>query len=120
MPRISIRLVLDDARSQGAAIGPGKAALLRGILDAGSISKAAKAQRMSYARAWSLIGELNRLFTERLVETETGGRKGGGAHLTDLGRAVLALYDEINETTNRRHEAALAELAKKRAPTDDA
>jgi molybdate transport system regulatory protein len=114
MSRVSIRLVLDGAKSSGAAIGPGKAALLRGIDEAGSISKAAKAQRMSYARAWSLIDELNRLFTEKLVETETGGRKGGGAHLTALGHQVLALYDEINDDTNRRHAASLAKLPTKK------
>ncbi|GIL41345.1 winged helix-turn-helix domain-containing protein [Roseiterribacter gracilis] len=109
MPRVSIRLVLDEK----AAIGPGKIALLRGIEGVGSIAQAAKALRMSYARAWSLIDELNRLFTDKLVETETGGRKGGGAQLTDLGRTVLALYDEINTDINGRHAGALAKLPRK-------
>jgi molybdate transport system regulatory protein len=68
---------------------------------------------MSYARAWSLIDELNKLFTDKLVETETGGRKGGGAHLTDQGRSILALYDEIEADTNKRHAAALAKLPQK-------
>jgi molybdate transport system regulatory protein len=117
MSRVSIRLVLDDPAVPGAAIGPGKAALLRGIESAGSIAQAAKGLRMSYARAWSLIDELNRLFAEKLVDTETGGRKGGGAHLTELGRAVLALYDEITNDTNARHADALARLPRKPSAT---
>jgi molybdate transport system regulatory protein len=119
MSRVSIRLVLDDPAVPGAAIGPGKAALLRGIENAGSIAQAAKALGMSYARAWSLIDELNGLFTEKLVETETGGRKGGGAHLTEFGRAVLALYDEITRDTNARHADALARLPRKSNSSDD-
>jgi molybdate transport system regulatory protein len=111
MPRLSIRLVLDE----DAAIGPGKAALLRGIEATGSIAQAAKEQRMSYARAWSLVDELNRMFDAKLVETTAGGRKGGGAQLTALGRTVLTLYDQISEDANARHRTALTKLVKRRA-----
>ena len=74
------------------AIGPGKAALLDAIALHGSISAAARAIGMSYRRAWLLVDTMNRCWTEPLVETAAGGSKGGGARISEAGRAVLAEY----------------------------
>ena len=37
---------------------------------------------------------MNRMFAGPLVEARGGGRNGGGAVLTDLGGAVVGLYQE--------------------------
>ena len=58
----------------------------------GSISAAGRALGMSYRRAWALVEEMNRHFRAPLVESARGGAGGGGAGLTDLGRAVLGEY----------------------------
>lgn len=75
--------------------GPGKADLLEAIAAEGSISAAGRAMGMSYKRAWSLVEEMNTAFTEPLVESARGGAHGGGAALTEAGRAVLAEYRQL-------------------------
>ena len=85
-------------------LGPGKAELLEGILETGSISAAGRRMRMSYKRAWQLVDELNGLFDAPLVAASTGGSGGGGASLTRRGRDVLARY-------RRMHAACVAAIA---------
>src|SRR5690554_4660131 len=87
-PRLRIRIVFGDA----GMIGPGKAELLERIDRCGSIAAAGREMGMSYKRAWQLIGTLNAMFSEPLVESTRGGSGGGGAALTGAGRTVLKLY----------------------------
>jgi molybdate transport system regulatory protein len=82
-------------------IGPGRADLLELVAETGSISAAGARMGMSYRRAWGMIDALNATFRAPLVETVRGGAQGGGARLTDTGRAVLSRYRAI--------EARLAE-----------
>jgi len=106
MPTLSVRIDLDT----GARIGPGKIALLKAIGETGSISAAGRALDMSYRRAWRLIEELNTSFKEPLVTSQTGGKSGGGAMLTALGKSVIAHYAAIETKSHRvatRHLAAL-------------
>ena len=44
---------------------------------------------MSYRQAWGLIDQLNHAFLEPVVISQTGGKSGGGAHLTDFGKLLL-------------------------------
>ncbi len=110
IPRL--RVVFDT----GAALGPGKADLLQGIVETGSIAAAGRKLGMSYRRAWSLVDELNHLFREPLVLAEKGGSRGGGARLTETGEAVLAHYrnmEDIAGRSMRRDLDALGALARK-------
>jgi molybdate transport system regulatory protein len=84
----SLRLQL----SPESRLGPGKVALLEAIEATGSISAAGRAMTMSYRRAWLLVDDLNRMFREPLVAAAPGGAKGGGAHLTPMGRAIVGHY----------------------------
>jgi len=84
----AVRLRLNIA--PGIAFGPGKADLLEGIRDTGSIAAAGRRMRMSYKRAWQLVEELNRVFDTPLVEASKGGSGGGGATLTRAGADALA------------------------------
>ncbi len=74
------------------AIGPGKAEILEGIRETGSIAAAGRRMNMSYKRAWLLVDTMNGCFHEPLVETRRGGRSQGGARLTETGEQVLAHY----------------------------
>jgi molybdate transport system regulatory protein len=94
------------------ALGPGKADLLEHIASLGSISAAAKAMEMSYARAWALVDTMNRAFKQPIVEAATGGQGGGGARLTDFGAEVLTRY--------RTMQATLDECAAKHLKTFEA
>ncbi|MGH3850952.1 MAG: winged helix-turn-helix domain-containing protein, partial [Pseudonocardiaceae bacterium] len=87
------------------AIGPGKVALLEAVKETGSISAAGRMLGMSYSRAWKLIAEMNRCFRQVLVETATGGNRGGGAAVTKVGEAVIDRYRDMEA----RVSAAIAE-----------
>jgi molybdate transport system regulatory protein len=77
------------------AMGPGKADLLRAIAETGSISAAARQMEMSYRRAWLLVDTMNQCFSSPLVETATGGSRGGGARVTAFGKDVLDRYQRM-------------------------
>jgi len=89
------------------AMGPGRAALLSHIARTGSISSAARAMGMSYRRAWQLVEAMNKSFTEPLVVTEVGGKRGGGAAVTALGKRLVTLYRAME---NKASSAIAADL----------
>jgi molybdate transport system regulatory protein len=91
--KIKIQLFAGDER----AFGPGRADVLAAIEREGSISAAGRSLGMSYRFTWALVESMNNCFTERLVEAASGGRRGGGATLTDTGRRVLEAYRALEE-----------------------
>lgn len=92
----ALRLKIQVACGDNFALGPGKADLLAAIERDGSISAAGRALGMSYRRAWVLVDEMNRCFSEQLVETLSGGGRERGARLTDVGRLILAAYRQLD------------------------
>ena len=94
------------------AIGPGKAILLESIAEKGSISAAAKHMNMSYRRAWLLVDTMNRCFASPLVISSTGGKHGGGAHLSPLGIEVLKDYRAMEAELSTLSSAHLKRLKK--------
>lgn len=108
---IRLRVVLRP----GAALGPGKIDLLEAIAETGSIRAAGSRFKMSYRRAWSLVAELNGMFRTPLVVAETGGRGGGGAALTPLGRTVVRRFRRMEAGSWRVIEAEFKKLAKELA-----
>jgi molybdate transport system regulatory protein len=112
---LRLRVVLRE----GAALGPGKADLLEAIGETGSIRAAGNRFKMSYRRAWELVAELNGMFCEPLVVAEAGGKGGGGATLTPLGREVVARFRAMEAQAWNAAEADFGRLAaklKKREP----
>lgn len=104
------KLHLRVTLAPGVAFGPGKADLLAGIRETGSIAAAGRAMRMSYKRAWQLVEELNGSFRGPLVEASKGGSGGGGARLTRIGEDVLARYTRLYEAASKAAATDLAAL----------
>ena len=104
----------------GAALGPGRIALLEAIERTGSISGAARMVGMSYRKAWRLIDDMNRSFREPLVETAFGGARGGGARVTETGRQVGVLYRRMERTAVDANADSISELANLLAALPDA
>jgi molybdate transport system regulatory protein len=77
------------------ALNDAAADLLEQIDAWGSLSEAARRLGFSYRRAWLLLDMLNRKWAQPLVQTATGGRHGGGAKITELGRHVLGTYRDL-------------------------
>ncbi|MDM7455881.1 MAG: LysR family transcriptional regulator [Tepidimonas sp.] len=103
------------------AIGPGKADVLQGIAETGSIAETGRRLGMSYQRVWSLVQAMNRDFVAPLVSKQRGGSHGGGAQLTSLGQRVLALYREVESRAQAAVEEPLAQLVpliRPAAPTE--
>jgi molybdate transport system regulatory protein len=94
------------------AMGPGKADLLRAIEETGSISAAARALGMSYRRAWLLVDTMNQCFKSPVVETLTGGQKGGGARVSELGHEVLRRYLEMEAKAAASVQKELAQFTR--------
>lgn len=100
-PRLWLRVLTPD----GGRVGPGMVALLKSVDAEGSIAAGARAQAMSYRRAWMLLDSARAALGSAVVETSIGGKDKGGASLTETGRALIALYDRLDEKAN----AAVAE-----------
>ena len=105
-PGVRLRIVL----APGVGIGPGKAELLAGIRETGSIAAAGRRIGMSYKRAWLLASALNSHFPVPLIEATKGGRSGGGARLTALGEEVLGAYREMERLTGVAVSPVLARM----------
>ena len=101
-----LRIVLEP----NIAIGPGKAEILEGIRETGSIAAAGRRMGMSYKRAWLLVESMNACFKNPLVETSRGGHARGGAVLTPDGEKVLTCYRRMEALTAQAIEDEMAQL----------
>ena len=77
-------------------IGEGRVRLLKEIDKQGSLSKAAKSLGISYKKAWTLIDSVNKSAKQEVTTSSIGGKNGGGAVLTDYGKKLIQVFDEIN------------------------
>lgn len=102
--RPQVRIIFAD----GQRIGPGKIDLLEAIGSTGSISGAGRQLGMSYRRAWLLVDAVNQMFARPVVLAAAGGAHGGGAQLTELGRALVAAYRRIEARTAETIQDELA------------
>jgi molybdate transport system regulatory protein len=77
--------------------GPGPMELLERIEDTGSINKAAKQMGMSYKKSWDIISRLNKNAAQPLVETRTGGQKGGGSLISSEAKQLIVQYKNLRK-----------------------
>lgn len=119
MPALPLKPILRIDFPPNERLGRGKMLLLEHIVKTGSISAAGRAMDMSYRRAWLLVDAMNRMFSQTVVESQRGGKQGGGAVVTEFGHMLLARF----RTMEANLSAALADdlhwLEAQRAVTDD-
>jgi molybdate transport system regulatory protein len=115
MTRLTIRVDF----ANGAALGPGKIRLLELVAETGSIRKAAARMKMSYRQAWLLLKALKETFGEALVETATGGKAGGGARLTLLGRFVVRRYRVLEKVATAAAAPSMVALRRRMVPATE-
>jgi molybdate transport system regulatory protein len=97
-------------------LGRGKITLLEHIRETGSISAAGRAMDMSYRRAWLLVSALNRMFTQDAVESQRGGKQGGGAVVTPFGEELIRRFRAMEEKLDAALATELAWLEENRNP----
>jgi len=78
-------------------IGRDRITLLEAVAQHGSITRAAQAVGLSYKAAWDAVNAINNLLPGPAVLSQTGGRHGGGATLTEDGRALIAAFHLIED-----------------------
>ncbi len=81
-------------------MGPGRVQLLELIGETGSLRAAAGQLDMAYMTAWKHVQTLNRRFRSPVVLATRGGKTGGGAVLTEMGRRVVALYHRMEQQSH--------------------
>ncbi|MFT5836004.1 MAG: molybdate transport system regulatory protein [Sulfurimonas sp.] len=81
-------------------LGNGRVELLEKIDEHGSISKASKSMKMSYKAAWDMVDAMNNLSDEPLVQKVTGGKNGGGAQVTEVGKELINTFKKFKEFYN--------------------
>ena len=70
-------------------LGRGRVELLHRIRETGSISKAAKAMKMSYKAAWDAVDAMNTAWQSPLVESGPGGSR-----LTEDAERLIAVFQK--------------------------
>lgn len=99
-------------RNNGKSLlGKGRLELLRQIESTGSISKAARAMKMSYKSAWDAVDAMNNALGTPLVESASGGTKGGGSRLTLAGRRLIKEFELLEERHRKWLDAASREFS---------
>jgi len=83
-------------------LGRGRIELLQRIRETGSISKAAKAMKMSYKAAWDAVDAMNAAWGIPLVESSPSG-----SHLTEDAERLIAAFHQAEA----RHAAFMEKLA---------
>lgn len=107
-PGLMLRVLAKDH----PAMGPGKAQLVALIDSTGSISAAAREIGMSYRRAWQLVDALNASFKEPVVLTAVGGKRGGGAVVTEFGRDLVARFHAMEDKASTAIAADVEQFTK--------
>lgn len=91
-------------------VGNGKITLLKMIDEMGSIQRAADKMGMSYRHAWGFIQKIEKRSGIRFVDTQIGGKDGGGAQLTLQGKDFLKKYltfrDGLDDMIEKKFKAA--------------
>jgi len=84
--------------------------LLAAIGETGSISQAARQLNVPYRIAWQKVSEMEERLGEKLVETQVGGVKGGGARLTKTAQQLIEKFLMLSDETRQVFEARYREL----------
>ena len=106
--QINFRLNVRVFQGEQPFLGKGRVQLLERIEQLGSIAQAAKSMGMSYRKAWGLIKEMNTIAQAPLVEKQPGGKSGGGAVVTEAGKAAIQKYQQLMQALDI-HLAQLAQ-----------
>jgi len=87
-----VEALLSLGGGRRSLVGRDRIALLEAVGTHGSITKAAQAVGLSYKAAWDALDAVNNLMPRPAVLGRTGGRKGGGATLTEDGEALIVAF----------------------------
>ena len=111
--RILHPLIKLSFASTSAFFGPGTVDLLREIDKCGNVREACERCGFSYSKAWTIIKNCEEKFGYNIVERQAGGQTGGSASVTEKGRNLLSVYDELERELDNIAEKRFKELMQK-------
>lgn len=82
-------------------LGNGRIELLKHIKQEGSILKASKKMKMSYRSAWDDVQQMQELSHNNILQSISGGKKGGGTILTEEGEKAIEVFEALEALKNR-------------------
>ena len=89
-------------RSDGRLLGGrDRIAILEAVAEHGSNTEAARALGFSYKTAWDAVSAINNLMPRPVLVTKAGGRRGGGAVLTEEGTRLIAAFRRLEDKLSR-------------------
>jgi molybdate transport repressor ModE-like protein len=96
IPRPAFKIWIET--DNGYVFGPGVYALLLQIKEKGTLKDAASSLEMSYRYAWGLVKKAEEKLEMPLIETQKGGRYGGGStKITELGYQFIEDFKILRE-----------------------
>ena len=93
--------------------GPGTVGLLREIDECGNVRDACERCGFSYSKGWLIIKSCEEKFGYSIVDRQAGGQTGGSASVTDKGRDLLAVYEELESELSEIADYKFRELMRK-------
>lgn len=72
--------------------GPGIAELMTYVEETGSVKEACRMMSLSYSKGWYILNRAEGELGYALIQRNHGGTAGGGASLTEEGKALLKRY----------------------------
>jgi molybdate transport system regulatory protein len=96
-----IEAILSLRGANPSPVGRERIALLEAVGKHGSITKAAQAAGLSYKAAWDALNAVNNLLPRPAVSAQTGGKHGGGAVVTEDGKALIEAFRLLEDRINR-------------------
>jgi len=106
----SVKIRVRVERDGKTVLDERSAELLAALEQTHSISAAARLLGISYRHAWLLVQEANETAGQPLLETEIGGTRGGGARLTEYGRAALRVFEQLQASLRTSAAKALPKV----------
>lgn len=100
--------------------GPGPQMLLKKIDETASLRKATMEIGISYTKALKMLKKIEQELGFAIVISEKGGNAHGGTVLTEKGKTLVAIYDEIQVNLQEYAQSMVTEkLAFLQGVTDD-
>jgi molybdate transport system regulatory protein len=114
----AIKALIQLRKDGQSRVGPDRIALLEVIDAQGSISAAARSVGLSYKGAWDAVQAMNNLFERPLVVAQPGGKAGGAATVTPVGKAVILAFRKVEAELSDVIAQLEAHLADGTAPLE--
>ncbi|MFW9915184.1 MAG: winged helix-turn-helix domain-containing protein [Candidatus Thorarchaeota archaeon] len=109
-PAFKIWLEVDTPHGPKVLLGEGKSELLQAIVRHRSINAAAEATDMGFRTAWKLLQEIDETVRSlgeeyAVIESQRGGKNGGGTSVTACGVALVQFLEEIEKRVTEALES---------------